>query len=40
MLAFAFAFHLVMRNSGQEPWEATEVVSIYYIFVEIFPNEY
>ncbi|VDN03128.1 unnamed protein product, partial [Thelazia callipaeda] len=24
LLAFAFAFHLVMRNSGQEPWEATE----------------
>ncbi|CAG9539241.1 unnamed protein product [Cercopithifilaria johnstoni] len=25
LLAFAFAFHLVMRNSGQEPWEATEM---------------
>ncbi|VDD87745.1 unnamed protein product [Enterobius vermicularis] len=24
LLAFAFAFHLVMRNSGTEPWEATE----------------
>ncbi|VIO95512.1 Uncharacterized protein BM_BM13580 [Brugia malayi] len=27
LLAFAFAFHLVMRNSGQEPWEAAEVFS-------------
>ncbi|EJD75278.1 hypothetical protein LOAG_17549 [Loa loa] len=27
LLAFAFAFHLVMRNSGQEPWEAAELFS-------------
>ncbi|VDK79607.1 unnamed protein product [Litomosoides sigmodontis] len=27
LLAFAFAFHLVMRNSGQEPWEAGDVFS-------------
>ncbi|MCP9264380.1 Utp14 protein [Dirofilaria immitis] len=27
LLAFAFAFHLVMRNSGQKPWEADEVFS-------------
>ncbi|VDM13535.1 unnamed protein product [Wuchereria bancrofti] len=27
LLAFAFAFHLVMRNSGQEPWESAEVFS-------------
>lgn len=27
LLAFAFAFHLVMRNSGSEPWEATEAFS-------------
>ncbi|VDN51942.1 unnamed protein product [Dracunculus medinensis] len=25
LLAFAFAFHLVMRNSGTEPWEASDV---------------
>ncbi|KHN73291.1 Transient receptor potential cation channel subfamily A member 1 -like protein [Toxocara canis] len=24
LLAFAFAFHLVMRNSGTEPWEASD----------------
>ncbi|VDK48107.1 unnamed protein product [Anisakis simplex] len=26
LLAFAFAFHLVMRNSGTEPWEASDAL--------------
>ncbi|MFH4978203.1 hypothetical protein AB6A40_004912 [Gnathostoma spinigerum] len=27
LFAFAFAFHLVMRNSGTEPWESDDLVS-------------